>query len=471
MKYYLMGLLFLITTYIVAQDHTPQNGIENHHLSLKPKDSVCLKDCFLQAHWEAHTRTFFMSTINDGSLKDDYALASGAGIGLLTKPIYGFQVGLSGFFIYNLMSSPIHLVDSLTLGPNRYEVGLFDVENPTNKHDLDRLEELYLKYNFSKSAITVGKININTPFLNPQDGRMRPTIEEGVWLNINESKKIGFNGGWIWEISPRSTVQWFSLEKSMGINPSGVNTDGSKSNYFEHITSSGMAIANVYFKPNDKLKINIWNGMLENVMNTAMIEINTNQSLNERLKLYQGIMYIHQDAINNGGNSDQKKTYINQGAQSNIISAQVGLKNKKINTSINYTHITGDGRYLMPREWGKEPFYTFMPRERNEGFGNVHAFMVKSSINAFSYKFKTGLGYGYYNLPDVKDYRLNKYGMPSYHQINYFATYTFDKFLKGLEMKILVAYKLKEGETYDNFKYIYNKVNMINFNFILDFKI
>lgn len=471
MKYYLMGLLFLITTYIIAQDHSQHNGIENHHLSLKPKDSVCLKDCFLQAHWEAHTRTFFMSTINDGSLKDDYALASGAGIGLLTKPIYGFQVGLSGFFIYNLMSSPIHLVDSLTLSPNRYEVGLFDVENPGNKNDLDRLEELYLKYNFSNSAITVGKININTPFLNPQDGRMRPTIEEGVWLNINESKKIGFNGGWIWEISPRSTVQWFSLEKSMGINPSGVNTDGTKSNYFENISSSGMAIANVYFKPNDKLKINIWNGMLDNIMNTAIIEINTNQSLNERLKLYQGIMYIHQDAINNGGNSNQKKTYINQGAQSNVISAQVGLKNKKTNTSINYTHITGDGRYLMPREWGKEPFYTFMPRERNEGFGNVHAFMVKSSINAFSNKFKTGIGYGYYNLPDVKNYRLNKYGMPSYHQINYDAAYTFDKFLKGLEMKILVAYKLKEGETYNNFKYIYNKVNMINFNFILDFKI
>jgi hypothetical protein len=53
----------------------------------------------------------------------------------------------------------------------------------------------------------VGKINLNTPFLNPQDGRMRPTIEEGVWLSIKESKKIGFNGGWIWKISPRSTVQ------------------------------------------------------------------------------------------------------------------------------------------------------------------------------------------------------------------------------------------------------------------------
>jgi hypothetical protein len=471
MKHYFLGILFLMTTYAYSQELNQNNGVDSHHLTLKPKDSLCLKDCFLQAHWEARTRTFFMQTINEGALKDDYALASGAGIGVLTKPIYGFQVGISGFFIYNLASSKIELPDTLTLSSNRYEVGLFDIENPANKNDLDRLEELYLKYNLSKSALTIGKININTPFLNPQDGRMRPTIEEGIWLNINESKKIGINGGWIWKISPRSTVHWFSLANSMGINPSGVNLDGTKSDYKENINSNGMAIANIYYKPNDNLKMNIWNGMLDNVMNTALIEINTNQSLNKKNKLYQGIMYIRQDAINNGGNANQNKTYINKGAQSNVISAQFGIKNKKVNTSINYTHITGDGRYLMPREWGKDPFYTFMARERNEGFGNVHAFSIKSSFNFFNEKLKTGIGYGYFNLPDVKNYRLNKYGLPSYHQINLEGSYIFSDFLRGLEMKILVAYKTKEGETYNNLKYIYNKVNMINFNFIIDFKI
>lgn len=471
MKHYLLGLLCLIITYAKAQEQHQTNGVENHHLSIKPKDSVCLKDCILQAHWEAHSRTFMMSTTNEGNLKDDYALASGAGIGLVTKPIYGFQVGLSGFFIYNLASSHIEFPDSLTKASNRYEVGLFDIENPANKHDLDRLEELYLKYNFSKSAITVGKININTPFLNPQDGRMRPTIEEGIWLNINESKKIGVNGGWVWDISPRSTVQWFTLENSMGIYPSGVNTDGSKSNYHEYIESAGMAIANVYFQPNNKLKINVWNGLLDNVMNTAMIEVNTKQMLNEKNNFYQGIIFLHQDAINHGGNSNQKKTYINEGGQSNALSAQAGFKTKKINTSLNYTHITGDGRYLMPREWGREPFYTFLPRERNEGFGNLNAFVAKFSANFFNNKFKTGLGYGYYRLPDVTNYRLNKYGMPSYHQLNYEASYMFGNFLKGLELKLLVVGKLKEKQESYNLKYVYNKVNMVNFNFILDFKI
>lgn len=458
-------LSFLLSLSSFAQDQ------DNHHIALKPKDSVCLKDCLVQAHWEAHTRTFVMSTINEGALKDDYVIGSGAGIGVLTKPLYGFQAGVSGFFMYNLASSKIQELDNLTNSANRYEIGLFDIEDRSNKNDLDRLEELYLKYTLSKSSLTVGKMNINTPFLNPQDGRMRPNVEEGIWLSIKESDKIGFNGGWITGISPRSTVKWFSLANSVGVFPAGVNPDGSKSDYYKNIVgSSGMAIANIYFNPSRNVKINLWNGFLENVMNTALVEVNVEQQ-KEKMKFYEGLIYIHQDAINNGGNVVQSKTYINKGTQSNAISAQLGVKNKKINTNLNYTHITGDGRYLMPREWGRENFYTFLQRERNEGLGNVNAFMTKTTLTIFNNKLKTSIGYGYYQLPDVKNFRLNKYGMPSYHQINFDAIYSFQKALKGLELKFLVAYKINEGETYNNLKYVYNKVNMINFNFILDFKI
>lgn len=449
----------------IAQDHN------DHHISMKPKDSVCLKDCLLKAHWEAHSRTFAMSTFNEGNLKDDYALASGAGIGVLTRPLFGFQVGVSGFFMYNLMSSNIDELDPTTQQPNRYEVGLFDVENHSNHNDLDRLEELYVKYTLSKSSIMVGKVNLNTPFFNPQDGRMRPTLEEGVWVSIKESSKIGINGGWIWDVSPRSTVKWFTLSESMGVYPSGVNAIGKRSEYEGNITgNSGMAVANVYFNPSRKLKINVWDGFLENVMNTALIEFNFEQE-KHKFKLYEGLIYLHQDALNNGGNVNQNLSYTTRGAQSNVISAQIGLKNKKINTSLNYTHITGDGRYLMPREWGKEIFYTFLPRERNEGFGNVHAIMTKTAFSFLNSRLKTSIGYGYYQLPDTKDYRLNKYGMPSYQQINADASYVFGKFFKGLELRALVAWKLKQGEDYDNARFVYNKVNMVNFNFILDFRI
>ena len=39
------------------------------------------------------------------------------------------------------------------------------------------------------------------------------------------------------------------------------------------------------------------------------------------------------------------------------------------------------------------------------------------------------------------------------------------------DLKLLMVYKLKAGETYNNLRYVYNKVNLINFNFVVDFKI
>lgn len=439
--------------------------------TLLKKDTLSLKDYFQNAKWSFHSRTFAMSTINEGALKDDYAVATAVGLGVATKPFKGFQLGAKGYVIYNVFSSKLNQPDSITNAPNRYELGLFDVANPSAKYNITGLEELYLKYQISKSSITIGKQTLNTPFFNPQDGRIRPTTEQGIWLSVQESKLISLSGGWIFSASPRSTASWYNLSQSVGLYPTGITTFGKKANYYQNITgSSGMAIANISINPNKKIKINLWDGLWENVMNTGLIEINAKQAA-KKLSLYEGLIYLHQDAINNGGNIDQTKTYMNKGEQSNVISAQLGMKNNRINANVNYTHVTGDGRYLMPREWGREIFYTFLPRERNEGFGKVNAFMAKISANFWNNKFKTGIAYGYYRLPDVTNYRLNKYGMPSYHQLNYEATYNFSHFFKGLEIKLLIAGKLQEKQESYNLKYVYNKVSMVNFNFILDFKI
>lgn len=470
MKQYFLGILFLITGYVYSQENKSfNNNIDSIKTVGKIIDTTKLKDLFLKSQLEIHARSVYMNTINEGTLKDDYALASGIGIGITTKSFHGFQFGISSFVTYNLLSSDLTQLDPTTLSSNRYEIALFDLQNPKSKNNLIRLENLFLKYNLSKSSLTVGKMKLNTPFLNPQDGRMNTTLEEGVWLSINEFKKIQISGGWLWNISPRSTTQWFTAANSVGIYPGGVTENGTKSNYQENINSSGIAIGNIIITPNKKIKISLSDMLFDNVMNTAMIEVNT--EFGKNLKYYHGAMFIHQDAVKNGGNLDQSKTYINKGSQSNSISAQIGIKNKRFNTSLNYTHITSYGRYLVPREWGKDPFYTFMPRERNDGFGNVHAITTKTTFLFLKEKLKTGLAYGYFQLPDVTNYRLNKYGLPSYHQLNVDLSYSFSKFLKGLDVRFLAAYKIKQGETYHNLKYVYNKVNMINLNFILDFKI
>jgi hypothetical protein len=433
------------------------------------KDSTASRTLLAKSKLEFHNRSVLMNTVNEGSLKDDYAFATGVGIGITTAPFHGLQIGISSFTTFNLFSSDLTLPDPSTSSVNRYETGLFDVQDLSSKKNLIRIENLFLKYSTSKSSLTVGKMRLNTPFLNPQDGRMNATIEEGCWISVNEWKKIKINAGWIWKISPRSTTHWYSTANTFGIYPSGVGENGRKSDYQGNINSSGVALANIIISPSENLKINLWDMLIENVMNTSMIEINN--EFGTKFKYYQGMMFIHQDAINFGGNSDQSKTYINRGNQSNSVSAQIGIKSKKFNTSFNFTHITGHGRYLSPREWGRDPFYTFMPREKNDGLGNVTAMTIKTSLNWLNEKLETGIGYGRYMLPDVKDFRLNKYGMPSYHQVNLNISYSFNKFLKGTVIRFLTAYKFQQGNTFYSPMYIYNKVNMANMNLIIDFRI
>jgi hypothetical protein len=95
-----------------------------------------------------HARYYFMATYNNRDLKDFFANAFGMGIGYETGKFKGFQLGISGFFIYNLYSSDFTEVDARTGVGSRYEIGQFDMLNPTNKSDMDRLEDLYLKYTY-----------------------------------------------------------------------------------------------------------------------------------------------------------------------------------------------------------------------------------------------------------------------------------------------------------------------------------
>ncbi|MGB4401026.1 MAG: hypothetical protein WBJ10_16760, partial [Daejeonella sp.] len=125
-------------------------------------------------------------------------------------------------------------------------------------------------------------------------------------------------------------------------------------------------------------------------------------------------------------------------------------------------------RYLMPREWGRDPFFTFMPRERNEGFGDVHAFMGKINYKFPESSFKTSLSGGYFKLPAISNFRLNKYLVPSYTQVNLDTRYSFSKALNGLEAEVLVAGKLSGSENLTaNARF--NKVDMLNYNFILNY--
>jgi hypothetical protein len=429
-------------------------------------DTNTVQRFFRNGTFHGHIRSFSMATVNEGELKDFYAQAIGAGIGYETPKFKGFQVGISGFFIYRLASNIEHNCNISGSG-SRYEIGLFDVMDIENGHDLDRLEDLYLKYNYKNSTITFGKQHINTPFINPQDGRMRPTLVEGVEAEWNEFRNLKLSGGWINRVSPRGTVRWFGIGETIGVYPVGRDVFGSPSQYRQKLHSSGIAYAGAVYKKNN-FKLQVWDFMIENILNTAYLQGEWGQeNTHEKYTTLLGFQIIRQDAINDGGNSDQNFTYVKKGSHSWVFGARAGLRNESQQLTFNYTRITAHGRFLMPREWGREPLFTFLPRERNEGFGDVHAMNVVYSKKAGN--ISASAGYGHYYLPDVYDFRLNKYGIPSYTQFNLGVKYEFGKKLKGLDAEFLYVRKDELGNTYENLEYIMNKVNLNHFNLVLNY--
>lgn len=462
-----INLQYIIWSYFISMSLVNAQGIYSFHEA--DKDTNTLSHFFEKGRFYGHARSYMAGTINQGDLTDYYAWGIGAGIGYETPKFFKhFQVGLSGFFMFNIKSSDLSKVDPKTNQANRYEIGLFDIERPDDHEDLDRLEELFVKTHLGKkSTLTIGRQIPQTPFINPQDGRMRPTLVEAAVLELQEFKNLNLHGEYIWRISPRSTVRWFETAESMGIYPVGVDIIGKPSQYKNNVESGGVGIIGAVYQKK-QWNIQLWDTFIDNVLNTTQLKAEWKSKPIAGKNWIFGGQYIQQNAVGNGGNEDPTKAYTQENSSSYVFSGRLGQQSAKFDWFLNGTRITAKGRYLMPREWGRETFYTFMPRERNEGFGDVTAVTVNTFFKPKK-NIKIELSGGYFQLPDVKNFALNKYGLPTYSQINLGLTYQFDHYLKGLNALLLVVRKDEIGETYQNDRFVFNKVNITHLNLIINY--
>ena len=431
-------------------------------------DTNSLLYAFKKGNTNGHLRYFFMATDNSTGLSDYYANASGGGLRFETAKFHGFQFGVSGFFTFNIGSSDLALPDPKTNQFNRYEIGLFDVGNANNKQDIERLEELFMKYNFKKGSIVVGKQLINTPFINLQDGRMHPTGVSGIWMDFNQIKKTKIEIGLLNQISPRGTVKWYSIAETIGVYSTGLNIDGTKSSYAGNSKTKGVALLGITHKPIEELVVKFWNLYTENIFNSLLLQADIKKELEVGGNFVMGAQLISQSKIGNGGNETPSKRYF-QHEGSLAYGANIGWENSTWKTSLNFNRITSKGRYLLPREWGRDPFYTFLSRERNEGLANSNAYVLKIGYSIPKTTLKTTLALGYYDLPAVTDFNANKYGMPSYNQLNIDIRYDFKGLLSGMGAQFLYVYKSKSSNSPLAEKYIINKVNMSLWNLVINY--
>lgn len=423
---------------------------------------------YKQAHFRGRLRTYWMQTNNAAQLTDYHAFALGAGGAVQSGQYKGFSVKGSFFITANLFSSDLSRPDSITGQPNRYEIGLFDITDPGKRFPLMRIEELQFRYHHKWLDLTWGRQILHTPFINTQDGRMAPTAENGISLKFDLPQQWQISTTWLYKISPRSTTRWYNPGYSIGLYPQGRQTNGQPSHYARQLKSSGVAILSANKKWTTGLQVEGWNYLISNLLNTAFFRLEGKFLQHDSLHFwYYGLQYTRQDAL--ASKSNLAKAYIDAGARSNTGSLKIGQRHGHWQETLAYTRVTSDGRFLMPREWGVEPFYTFLPHERIEGAGDTHAYMAKLVYFSQAGSWEATLGYGYYALPDVKNAVLNKYNVPSFHQLVINTKYVFKHNWRGLTLQLLYLAKINQGNTYGDEKNRFNKTDMQQFNFIMNY--
>lgn len=419
--------------------------------------------------FEFHLRSFFMSTINQDDLTDYATWGTGAGLGYFSPRWKGFGVGFSGFFVFRHFENNITEPDPQTGLFNRYEMLLYDVHHPDNNKDMDRLEEFYLSYQKDQLSIWAGRHHFESPLLNASDNRMRPNLYSGISVDYQPGK-FRINGAWFSHVISRGSLEWVSVAESFGTYSTGRNpVYGLQDSYQHHIESKGIGVLGAEYQ-GESLKLKAWNYLAENVFSMTFLEGTGSFSSDKHQQFLWGAQGFYQSALKEGGNPRIENAYILKSERTYGLGLQLGMAWPHAKWTLNYLGISDRGRFLFPREWGREQFFVSLQRERHEGMGGVNAIMTQYDHTFIHDKLKISLGAAHVKTPDLNNIELNKYGVPTYYHFSGLLDYRFDGFFKGLDFQFLAVYKKEDRDQHIPLEYVLNRVNMMNMNLILDYR-
>ena len=434
----------------------------NTSLAAQSQDS--LKNLWSEAKISGQVRHFWMGTINQGELKEYSAAALGGKIGLSSGSYRGFSAAAFMYSSFNLGISDLSEPDPTTGRLARYDLGLFDIHEP-DKRFLYLLGEAYLQYKNPQHTFRAGRMLYKTPMLNPQDGRVIPTLGQGLWYQNSSMEKWKLSAGYIHSFAVRSTSGWHTVENSLGLYPEGRNPSGSAGNYRGNTESSGILMQGVAYNDQQFFRAKVWNYTVTNVFNAVYADFELKKNLGDDQTLKLEGQYIWEVPLNNGGNPDPTLAYFNPDFRTHVLGGRSSYRHGDYIFSLAFNRILAGGQYLFPREWGRDALFTFQKRERQDGQANAWAILAKLHYNGIE-KLRMESGYGFYQHRDPQDAFYNKYAMPSYHQINLDVFYDLSQ---RLEAEFLLAYKIGASPSYENPNFVINKVNMANINLILNY--
>ena len=456
-----MKITFLICIFSISIISLKANRDSSHtHI----KDTFNLAQHFSRGHVSGHFRNFFMNTINEGSLRDYWTNAFGMSLHYESLAFKGFMFEMKGIFTFQTFSSDLNYKDPITGLTSKWEHELYDVLDPENRTDLDRLEELFIHYQWKNSFIRYGRIPINkTPLINQRDERMKPFAFEGLYNEIEFTKRWKSKSIIIHGVSPRSTVEWFQLNDAIGLYDNGFSVNGNQSNYLGLLNSNYLIAQEINYKT-EKTDFSLWNFYMDKLFNLNWLQLEINHN---SWKL--GLIGVHQFGLNDQSALTQENQYIAPKKSVNIVSSILERKSKTTAISLSRTDIFGDGRFVFPRELGREDLYTSLVRSRFEGLGKSQS--TNFSLTYFP-KQKENLEIdiigSYVQAPPTIDFAHNKYGVRDYFHTIFRVDYNFIGKLKGLELDFIYIYHKDVDTEPLTQQEAFNKTNFHQINLIMN---
>ncbi len=428
-------------------------------LVLMAQDSLISKNRGkLSGQW----RTFYMATLNRGTLQDYHALATGGKLKYQYALLQNLKVGAAVYNSTNTGLQDLRITDEATGKISRYEEGLFDQINLSNDA-LFLLGELYVEYNLSQHQFTLGRMKINTPLINPQDGRMIPTLTQGFWYRY----KKYFQFGILNKIAPRSTGKFYGIGESIGTYNVGRGIDGQPSRYKDNTQSNFVVLMNTDIKLAPKLDVEIWDFYTDNISNSVYLK--PKFRLTEKW-VFEG-EWLHQNRIGNGGNALDSLRYFSANT-ADVFGLKIHYQKHTSQVSLSYNRILSQGQFVSPREWGREELFSFQKRERSEGTADNHALVLHYATSLQLVRdqavVRTIFSLGKHWKPDVTDAILNKYALPDYLHLNLDLLFTLEK-IKHLKPELLLTSKFAQGAVPDNPNFYFNKTDMFHISLILNY--
>lgn len=211
---------------------------------------------------------------------------------------------------------------------------------------------------------------VETPFVNPQDSRLKPSAFQGLWLDWNEGHRFELNAGVFNKVSPRSTTEWVYISESIGL--------------YDHYQNEGTAspinrdinlwILGGHIKLNENTRFHNWQYYINQY---SYVNFNQFEWCKSAIKL--GLQYVFQNGL------DEKQLFSEQDLkqESHIVSARMKWIKPRWQVSYNVTQGLSVGRFTFPKEWHAKPFYTFISRHRIEAFHEVNSHAVKLDAQPF----------------------------------------------------------------------------------------